>query len=138
MSSYSGQSEIIKSESRLTYITFLKINDVTLIQDIFIISIKLFNIFRDSSLHSDQKQKLLHKLESKFPDSSALPVMSNFKGEPNADYEKLRRRIEQNTQEQWNYLHSEVLKVQKIVHEESPEASKQMTNILSFVHENTR
>ena len=94
--------------------------------------------FRDSSFHSDQKQKLLHKLESKFPDGSSLPVMSNFKGEPNADYEKLRRRIEQNTQEQWNYLHSELLKIQKTIHDEAPEASKQITNILSLTNEHKR
>lgn len=95
----------------------------------------------DSSFHSDQKQKLIEKLESKFQGPDSLKFSLN-KGEPSYEYEKTRRRIENNIDEFWNLVDSEVKKVQKTLKSEPDEnnlaLSKQLNSFMALANENKR
>lgn len=60
------------------------------------------------------------------------------KEEPNADYEKLRRRIGNNVQELWSFVRSELLRLQKQATNVAPEVLPSISYILSLGAEHKR
>lgn len=60
------------------------------------------------------------------------------KSNPAAEYEYLRRRIETNTQEFWNFVHAEVVKAQTLDKSENSELIKALQNVLDLGVEHKR
>lgn len=55
--------------------------------------------------------------------------------EPSYEYEKLRRRVYSNTQEMWNYVHSEMIKLKKSLSPGDLKVTKQIDNMLDVTAE---
>lgn len=91
--------------------------------------------------NSPAAQRFLENLENRLQQQpggshrSALPIAP---GEPSIEYEQLRRRVRQNTQEFWNYFNSELQKIKKKVINDVPEVAEQVNNILQLGAEHKR
>ncbi|KAG4070622.1 hypothetical protein HA402_013542 [Bradysia odoriphaga] len=86
----------------------------------------------DKSNRPEQKWKLIDDIESKLIPSDALRKQIN---EPSVEYEKLRRRIQTNTQEMWNYVNSEMIKLKKSVNPGDPKLTKQIDTMIDMAAE---
>lgn len=60
------------------------------------------------------------------------------KEEPNIDYEKLRRRINNNVQEMWSFFKAEMLKIQKQASNIAPDLIQPINNILNLGKQHKR
>lgn len=60
------------------------------------------------------------------------------KGEPNTQYELLRRRIYVNTKEIWFFVHSRLFDIQKKAIEYSPEIAESISYLLEMGQEHER
>ncbi|XP_058450706.1 alpha-(1,6)-fucosyltransferase [Malaya genurostris] len=80
----------------------------------------------------NRKQKFIDELGNKLQIQGA--GAGRFKG-VSLEYENMRRRVASNTEELWNYLHSEVVKVAKIARRNSPEVAAPLENFLSLARE---
>lgn len=81
----------------------------------------------------NRKQKFVDELGNKLQIHGA--GAGRFKGVPSLEYEQLRRRVSGNTEELWNYLHSEV---EKIARRSSPDVAAPLENFLSLAREHKR
>ena len=91
--------------------------------------------FSDGTYSFDKKQKFVDDISSKL---SLNGPSDRQNGVPSSDYEKLRRRIYTNTDELWNYLRSEVSKVQKKANINAPELVKPLDDLLSLASEHKK
>lgn len=55
--------------------------------------------------------------------------------EPSVEYEKLRRRVHSNTQEMWNYVNSEMIKLKTSISPGDVRVTKQIENIIDVAGE---
>lgn len=62
----------------------------------------------------------------------------SVKGEPNTQYELLRRRIYANTQETWYFIHSRLMDIQKKAIELAPEVAESINYVLEMGQEHKR
>lgn len=60
------------------------------------------------------------------------------KGEPNTQYELLRRRIYANTKEIWYFIHSRLTDIQKKLSEQAPEMVESIEYVLEMAQEHKR
>lgn len=60
------------------------------------------------------------------------------KTNPSLEYEMVRRRVEANMQEFWNFVHAEVVKAQTLDKSENPELVKVLQNVLNLGVEHKR
>ncbi|XP_055612862.1 alpha-(1,6)-fucosyltransferase [Uranotaenia lowii] len=81
----------------------------------------------------NRKQKFVDELGNKLQLQGA--GAGRFKGVPSLEYEQLRRRIYSNTQELWNYLHTEVEKTNRAAQKTSPELNTPLKNFLAHASE---
>lgn len=81
----------------------------------------------------NRKQKFVDELGNKLQVQGS--GAGHFKGVPSLEHEQLRRRVYGNTQELFNFLHSEMLKVGKISKRNSPEVIAPIENFLSLASE---
>ncbi|XP_037048449.1 alpha-(1,6)-fucosyltransferase-like [Bradysia coprophila] len=86
----------------------------------------------DKSIRPEQKWKLIDVIESKLVPYAAL---RNKIIEPSVEYEKLRRRVQSNTQEMWNYVNSEMIELKKIGNPGSANFSVQIDAIINAAAE---
>ena len=88
----------------------------------------------------DQKSELLKRISSKFQDvtSSSTGIVSN--GVPSHEYEQLRRRVTTNVGELWNYMGTELSKIEKSMRNEfeMQQSIKQMKNFMELAREHIR
>ncbi|XP_052864834.1 alpha-(1,6)-fucosyltransferase [Anopheles cruzii] len=94
---------------------------------------------------ADRKQRFFDEVGNKLElenDESALGSVGGShvrpRTSPSLEYERLRRRVQTNTQELWNFLQSEVTKVQKQAQRSAPELVKPLASFLSLAAENKR
>jgi glycoprotein 6-alpha-L-fucosyltransferase len=129
------ESEDIEKMNRaLLYLEKSKAIDVELRQ--------LLDEYLNDIAGPEQKSELLRKISSKFQDP-ALPVAifsPNSQGTPSLEYEQLRRRVTTNIEELWNFMNSELNKVEKSMklEIESQQSLKQMRNFLELAREHKR
>lgn len=106
---------------------------------------ELEQIFKDINLdkiNGDQKvaienfQMRLTKAEHVYDKSSNNPILES-KGEPNRQYELLRRRILSNTKEFWYFIHSGLADILKKL-DESPELTNSIEYLLNLGAEHKR
>lgn len=64
---------------------------------------------RDSSFSKDKKRKFVENVNHKLDISKTF---KNNEGEPNSEYEHLRRRVKTNIKEFWSYVESESKRLQ--------------------------
>ncbi|ETN58391.1 alpha-(1,6)-fucosyltransferase [Anopheles darlingi] len=97
---------------------------------------------------ADRKQRFFDELDDKLQQEDLAAVeggvlMSGSRNlrprtAPSLEYERLRRRVQTNTQELWNFVQSEVTKVQKQAQRSTPELVKPLTSFLSLAAEHKR
>lgn len=108
--------------------------------------------FRD--LSKDQKVELLKQIDETV--NRAIDINNDFihdsessitkswrkdidqKTNPSIEYEMVRRRVEMNTQEFWNFVHSEVVKAQTLEKSDNSEVLKVLQNVLNLGVEHKR
>lgn len=86
----------------------------------------------DKSYRPEDKKKLIDDIESKLAPSGALRKTIN---EPSIEYELTRRRIQSNTQEMWNYVNSEMIKLKKSISPGDAKMLKQADTIIDMAAE---
>ncbi|KAJ6636091.1 Alpha-(1,6)-fucosyltransferase [Pseudolycoriella hygida] len=80
----------------------------------------------------EQKKRLIDDIESKLIPSDALRKTIN---EPSTEYEQLRRRVQSNTQEMWNFVNAEMLKLKKTLSSNDARVTKQIDNMIEMAAE---
>lgn len=126
-------------ESTLNW-TGIKLFGLNIIRKAIIVTWPKFAIFKkflfffrsDKSYRPEQKKKLIDDIESKLMPSAAFRKTIN---EPSAEYEKLRRRVHSNTQEMWNYVNSEMIKLKTSISPVDARVTKQIENIIDMAAE---
>lgn len=84
----------------------------------------------------NRKQKFIDELGNKLQIQGG--GAGRFKGVPSLEYEQLRRRVYSNTQELWNFLHSETAKLAKTARRNTPEIYGPAENFLALAAEHKR
>ncbi|EAA01061.5 AGAP001888-PA [Anopheles gambiae str. PEST] len=96
----------------------------------------------DAGTSADRKQHFIDELGSKLEQdatgSAGWFAVGRPRNGPSLEYERLRRRVETNTQELWNFLQSEVTKVQKQALRSAPELAKPLNAFLSLAADHKR
>lgn len=108
----------------------------------------LFDAFdSDDSHRPEQKQRLFHDIEMKLQqhpggaDASALigaGAGTSMNGEPSLEYESLRRRVQTNTQEMWNYVNNEMAKIWQNIKKAAPDMGPKLDEVMGVVSEHKR
>jgi hypothetical protein len=95
--------------------------------------------FTNEGLNNDLKLDFIKKISqsSHSQDSAALTSHSN--GNPSIEYENFRRRVQNNIGEFWNYISSEVSKIENsIKSDDSQQALKQLAFFVQLASEHKR
>lgn len=90
---------------------------------------------------AEQKSELLKRINSKFDDSVINPVtVGGKRGIPTSEYELLRRRVATNVGEIWNYMQSELSKVENLMKTQydAQQSLKLLNNFLELAKEHKR
>ncbi|XP_077299866.1 alpha-(1,6)-fucosyltransferase 8 [Arctopsyche grandis] len=111
----------------------------------------LFNDINIKELTKNQKIDLLKQIgesvnkaidsNNEFSQSSVTKSWRqdiDQKTNPSIEYEMVRRRVETNMQEFWNFVHAEVFKAQSLDKSENPELVKVLQNVLNLGVEHKR
>lgn len=88
----------------------------------------------------EHKGELLKRISSKFLDVTSLNSGGHSNGVPSLEYELMRRRVTTNVGELWNYMSSELSRVEKSIKNEydSQASIKQMRNFMDLAREHVR
>uniref|UniRef100_A0A182YJU6 Alpha-(1,6)-fucosyltransferase n=1 Tax=Anopheles stephensi TaxID=30069 RepID=A0A182YJU6_ANOST len=94
----------------------------------------------DAGTSADRKQHFIDELGSKLEQDGGAGwlALGRPRNGPSLEYERLRRRVDTNTQELWNLVQSEVTKVQKQAQRSAPELVKPLNAFLSLAAEHKR
>lgn len=84
----------------------------------------------------DINNDFIHDSESSITKSWRKDI--DQKSNPSIEYEMVRRRVEMNTQEFWNFIHSEVVKAQTLEKSDNSEVVKVLQNVLNLGVEHKR
>ncbi|KAL7014019.1 hypothetical protein ACKWTF_015702 [Chironomus riparius] len=88
----------------------------------------------------EQKSELLKRISSKFQDVTSSSTGLSSNGVPSYEYEQLRRRVTTNVGELWNYMGTELSKIEKSMRSEfeMQQSIKQMKNFMELAREHIR
>lgn len=102
---------------------------------------KLLDEYVNDVATSEQKSELLKRINSKFDDSVINPVtVGGKKGIPSIEHEQLRRRVATNVGELWNYMLTELTKVENSMKTQfdAQQSLKILSNFLELSKEHKR
>lgn len=99
----------------------------------------VYREFKKNQMETVQQlQNKLESLDTSFKGKSSAFGYISQKGEPNTQYELLRRRIYTNTLEFWYYINSELSKFKKQTSELAPSVTKDFDDVLELAAEHKR
>jgi hypothetical protein len=88
----------------------------------------------------EQKAELLKQISLKFQDTSSPVAYYSSGAVPSLEYEQMRRRVTTNVAELWNYMNSELNKIENSMKNEieSQQSLKLMKNFMEMAREHKR
>jgi cell division protein FtsB len=102
---------------------------------------QLLDEFSNDVVNSDNKIELIKKINAKLNDETLNRYSSNKKLiVPSIEYEQYRRRVGNNILELWNFISSEVQKVEKSLSNniDAQHSIKQLSNFIELAREHKR